>query len=116
MDNHDIHYDQTGPEIYNQTDGNLTAFVCGAGTGGSIAGVSKYFKGKNPKIDVVLSDPEGSGLFNKIKYGVLYTNQEKEGFRLKNPFDTVIEGIGLNRPTSNFNAALIDKAYKVKDE
>ena len=51
--------------------------MCGAGTGGSIAGVSKYFKEKNPKIDVVLSDPEGSGLFNKIKYGVLYTNQEK---------------------------------------
>jgi len=47
LDNHDIHYDQTGPEIYKQTNGNINAFVCGAGTGGSIAGVSKYFKEKN---------------------------------------------------------------------
>jgi cysteine synthase A len=50
-----------------------------------------------------LADPQGSGLFNKVKYDVLFTIQEKEGFRLKNPFDTVVEGIGLNRPTANFN-------------
>lgn len=44
LDNHDIHYEQTGPEIYEQTYGLIDAFICGAGTGGSIAGVSKYLK------------------------------------------------------------------------
>jgi cysteine synthase A len=53
----------------------LDAFVCGAGTGGSIAGISNYLKRKNNSIDIVLADPEGSGLFNKIRFGVLYTNQ-----------------------------------------
>lgn len=47
---------------------------------------------------------------------MLFTLQEKEGFRLKNPFDTVIEGVGLNRPTANFNEAVIDDAEKVSDE
>jgi cysteine synthase A len=68
----------------------ISTFICSAGTGGTIAGVSKYLKGKKKDIKVVLADPQGSGLFNKVKYNVLFTIQEKEGFRLKNPFDTVI--------------------------
>lgn len=56
---------------------NLDAFICSAGTGGTIAGVSKYLKSKDPKIDIILADPQGSGLFNKIKYNVLFTTQEK---------------------------------------
>jgi cysteine synthase A len=54
-------------------------------------------------------------LYNKVKFNILYTNQEREGYRLKNPFDTVVEGVGLNRPTNNFNQATIDEAYKVTD-
>jgi cysteine synthase A len=53
----------------------LDAFVCSAGTGGTIAGVSKYLKEKRENIQIVLADPEGSGLFNKVKYNVLFTIQ-----------------------------------------
>ena len=80
----------------------MDCFICGGGTGGTLAGVSKYLKSRNEKIEIVLADPEGSGLFNKVQYGVLFTSQEKEGHRLKNPFDTVVEGVGLNRATANF--------------
>ena len=62
-----------------------------------------------------MADPEGSGLFNKVKYDVLFTGREKEGHRLKNPFDTVVEGVGLNRATANFEKAKIDDAFKVTD-
>jgi cysteine synthase len=116
LDNAKVHELTTGPEIYRQTNGLLDCFLCGAGTGGTLAGVSKYLKQKNPNIQVVLADPEGSGLFNKVKYGVLFTSQEKEGHRLKNPFDTVVEGVGLNRSTANFSAATIDEAFKVSDQ
>jgi cysteine synthase A len=115
LDNQQVHYDTTGPEVYIQTNGLIDSFICGAGTGGTLAGVSKYLKQRNRKIRIILADPEGSGLFNKVKYGVLFTRQEKEGHRLKNPFDTVVEGVGLNRPTANFEAAFIDDAYKASD-
>ena len=78
--------------------------------------MSKYLKEKNKNIQIILADPEGSGLFNKVKYGVLFTNQEKEGHRLRNPFDTVVEGVGLNRATANYDRATLDDAYKVTDE
>ena len=116
LENAKIHEKTTGPEIYKQTNGLVDCFICGGGTGGTLAGVSQYLKRKNPNIKVVLADPEGSGLFNKVKFDVLFTNQEKEGHRLKNPFDTVVEGVGLNRVTANFEKASIDDAYKVNDE
>ena len=72
-------------------------------------------KEKNKNIKIILADPEGSGLFNKVKYGVLFTKQEKEGYRLKNPFDTVVEGVGLNRATANFDNATLDDAFKITD-
>lgn len=65
---------------------------------------------------VILADPQGSSLLNKVNCGICYTGEEAEGFRLKHPFDTVTEGIGLNRLTANFNEADIDKAYRVTDE
>ena len=85
------------------------------GTGGSIAGISKYLKEKDPKIKIVLGDPKGSSLANRINYGVLYTNEEAEGHRLKHPFDTLVEGVGLNRLTKNFSLSTIDKAFYVSD-
>ena len=54
-------------------------------------------------------DPQGSSLYNKVTRGVLYTHQEAEGKRLRNPFDTVTEGVGINRLTRNFAVALGDE-------
>ena len=68
-------------------------------------------------LKVVLADPEGSGLFNKIKYGVMFSSTEREGTRRRQQVDTIVEGIGINRITENFEAGreLIDDAVKVSD-
>ena len=57
---------RAGREIWEQTHGRLSAFVCGAGTGGTIAGVSMYLKSQNPAVQVFLADPPGSSLHNKV--------------------------------------------------
>ncbi|KAG8773708.1 Cysteine synthase 2, partial [Ceratobasidium sp. 428] len=69
-------------------------------------------------IQVVLSDPEGSGLYNKIKHGVMYDGKESEGTKRRHQVDTVVEGIGINRLTRNFEMALgvIDDAIRVTDQ
>lgn len=56
---------------------------------------------------ILLIDPAGSSLYNKVKRGVMYTREEAEGKRLKNPFDTITEGIGINRLTANFANAQV---------
>lgn len=114
------HLQTTGPEIWKQTDGKVDAFVAGAGTGGTISGVARYLKlevqSENTK--VVLADPQGSGLFNKIKHGVMYSSTEKEGTRRRQQVDSIVEGIGVNRVTENFEAGrdLVEDAVKVTDE
>lgn len=60
-------------------------------------------------------DPPGSGLFNKVTRGVMYAREEAEGQRLKNPFDTITEGIGINRLTKNFMMAKLDGAFRGTD-
>ncbi|KAK6074747.1 Cysteine synthase 2 [Seiridium cupressi] len=114
------HFNTTGPEIYYQTGGELSAFVAGAGTGGTISGVAKYLKeeAKLSDLKIVLADPQGSGLYNKIKYGVMYSPTEREGTRRRQQVDTIVEGIGINRITNNFNAGRdhITDAVKVSDE
>ena len=115
--NWQAHFDTTGPEIYEQCDGSIDAFVAGAGTGGTISGVAKYLKMQDPHVQVVLADPQGSGLYNRVKHGVMYHDLEEEGTRRRDQVDTMIEGIGLTRSTSNFEAGvdLIDDAVKVTD-
>lgn len=115
------HFRSTGPEIYAQTHGILAAFVAGAGTGGTISGVARYLKeeaGMGQDLRVVLADPQGSGLFNKVKYGVMWSPYEREGTRRRAQVDTIVEGIGLTRITENFEAGreLIDDAVRVTDE
>ncbi|TVY84144.1 Cysteine synthase [Lachnellula suecica] len=118
--NFQAHFQTTGPEIYHQLGGQIDAFVAGAGTGGTISGISLYLKqemGMGPNLKVVLADPEGSGLYNKVKNGVMFSNTEKEGTRRRQQVDTIVEGIGINRLTENFEAGreLIDDAVKVTD-
>lgn len=112
------HFQGTGPEIYDQTGGRIDAFVAGAGTGGTISGVAKYLKSRLQNIKVVLADPQGSGLYNKIHHGVMFHGLEREGTRRRQQVDTVVEGIGLTRSTKNFEvgADLIDDAVKVTDD
>lgn len=114
------HFRSTGPEIYNQTEGHVDAFVAGAGTGGTISGVARYLKAEAGLGDVriVLADPQGSGLYNKVKHGVMYSPTEREGTRRRQQVDSMVEGIGINRVTENFEAGrdLVDDAVKVTDD
>lgn len=106
----------TGQEVWVQSGGKVDAFVCGAGTGGTIAGVSAALKQRNSRIKVYLVDPPGSGLYNRVTRGVMYTSEEAEGKRLKHPFDTITEGVGINRLTANFAKAKVDGAFKSTDK
>ncbi|KAL1393850.1 tryptophan synthase beta subunit-like PLP-dependent enzyme [Phyllosticta capitalensis] len=112
------HYEGTGPEIHRQTGGILDAFVTGAGTGGTISGTALYLKPRIPQLKVILADPQGSGLFNKVKYGVMFDPKEREGTRRRHQVDTIVEGVGINRLTRNFEAGreLVDDAVRVTDE
>ncbi|TFK54550.1 PALP-domain-containing protein [Heliocybe sulcata] len=118
MSNFHAHLEGTGPEIWRQTNGRVDAFVSGAGTGGTIAGTGQFLKAMNDDILVVLADPEGSGLYNKIKFGVMYDRKEREGSKRRHQVDTVVEGIGNNRMTNNIDMAIssIDDAYRITDE
>lgn len=115
--NYIAHQNTTGPEIYHQTGGHLDAFVAGAGTGGTISGVALALKPLLPALKIILADPQGSGLYNKIKYGVLFSSTEAEGTRRRHQVDSIVEGIGINRLTANFSAGmnLIDDVVKVSD-
>lgn len=111
------HFEGTGPEIFEQTDGCIDAFVAGAGTGGIISGVALYLKPRLPKLKVLLADPEGSGLLNRVKFGLLFDPTEKEGTRRRHQINSIVEGIGVNVITGNFEAGghLIDDAIRVTD-
>jgi len=93
----------------------LDAFVCACGTGGTLAGVASFLRRADARIECFLVDPQGSSLYNKVTRGVLYTHQEAEGKRLRNPFDTITEGVGINRLTRNFAVALGDEKLFASD-
>lgn len=115
--NFEAHYLGTGPELVRQTNGEIDVFVAGAGTGGTLAGTATCLKEGNKGIRVILADPQGSGLYHKVKNGVLYASTEAEGRRRRYQVDTVVEGIGINRITANLQKGLhlIDDAVKVTD-
>ncbi|CEG74899.1 Putative Cysteine synthase A [Rhizopus microsporus] len=116
--NFNAHYNNTGPEIYRQTGGKIDALVLGAGTGGTLSGISCYLKQHIKKLKVFLADPQGSGLYNKVKYNVMYSPTEQEGSRRRHQVDTVVEGIGINRLTKNFDKGrhLVNDAFRVTDD
>ena len=99
------HYNSTGKEILEQTDGKIDAFICSSGTGGTIAGVGKALKEVNKNIKIYLADPKGSALYNYIKTKELIS----EG-------NSITEGIGSSRITANFAEAPIDDAYSIDDK
>jgi cysteine synthase A len=103
--NRDIHTRTTGPEIWAQTQGRVTAFVAAVGTGGTLAGTSTFLKQKNPAIRTVCADPHGASIWSWIKRGNL---EYDEG-------DSITEGIGQGRVTGNLDQAPIDDAYRIGD-
>jgi len=102
--NRQIHIETTGPEIWNQTDGTVDAFVSAVGTGGTLAGTGTFLKSKNKDIKIALADPPGAALYNYYKHGEL----KAEG-------SSITEGIGQGRITANLEEAQIDIPYQIQD-
>jgi len=100
------HIESTGPEIWAQTDGRLDAFVAATGTGGTLAGISRFLKDRRQDIQIVLADPMGSALYQWVKTG----NPEMS------PGPSITEGIGNSRVTDNLAGTLIDDAVQVSDQ
>jgi cystathionine beta-synthase len=105
--NRQAHYETTGPEIWNQTEGKITHFVVATGTGGTISGASKYLKEKNPDIKVWAIDVYGSLLKKFHETGELDMNEV-------HPYIT--EGIGEDFVPANYDMKLIDKFELVTDK
>jgi cystathionine beta-synthase len=101
------HYEQTGPEIWEQTGGTITHLVCGVGTGGTISGVGKYLKEKNPRIKVWGIDTYGSVLKKYKETGVLDKNEI---------YPYITEGIGEDFLPKNVDFSVIDYFEKVTDK
>ncbi len=103
--NRDAHYLGTGPEIWEQLDGNIDGFTCSVGTGGTLAGVGMALKERKKDIRIAISDPMGSALYG------YYANGE-----LKAEGESITEGIGQGRITANLEDAPIEEAYQITDE
>ena len=99
------HFETTGPEIWEQTDGKVDGFTCAVGTGGTLAGVAMALKQRNAGIRIALADPHGAALHSYYTTGAL----KSEG-------SSITEGIGQGRVTANLENAPIDTAYRISDE
>jgi cysteine synthase A len=103
--NRQAHYETTGPELWRDTEGRIDAFTCATGTGGTLAGVARYLKERNPKLRIVLADPQGSALYSWVRTGELVA----EG-------SSITEGIGTTRVTANLEGTPIDDAVCIDDQ
>lgn len=99
------HEQTTGPEIYEQTNGELDGFICAVGSGGTLAGVAKALKERNPDIQIGIADPGGAALYEYFKNG-----------ELKSEGTSITEGIGQGRVTKNIEDLKVDHAYRCTDE
>jgi len=106
LDNAKAHYDSTGPEIWQQTDGKIDGFICSVGTGGTLAGTSRALKERNKDIVIACADPHGFAMYELFKHG-----QAKS-----TPGDSITEGIGLGRVTPVIATAKVDDAFLISDE
>jgi len=104
-DNNEAHYMTTGPEIWEQMEGEIDYFVSGVGTGGTICGVSKFLKEKNPNIKIVGVDPAGSIFYD-------YFHSKK----ITKPYRYLIEGLGDEFLIGCVDFSLIDDIYRVTDK
>jgi cysteine synthase A len=102
--NRQIHYETTGAEIWEQTDGKVDAFTCAVGSGGTLGGVSMALKERSKDVKIALTDPMGAKLYSWVKTGEL----ETEG-------SSITEGIGQGRVTANLEGVEIDDAYRATD-
>ncbi len=107
LSNREAHYESTGPEIWDQTDGKITHFVVGVGTGGTISGVGKYLKEKNPNIKIWGIDTYGS-VFKKYKETGIFDENEI--------YPYITEGIGEDILPANVDFDVIDAFEKVTDK
>ena len=103
--NRDIHYQTTGQEIWDQTQGKVDGFCCAVGTGGTLAGVSMKLKALNPNIKIGLADPHGSALYSYYRDG-----------EFKSEGSSITEGIGISHVTENLRDAVVDQAFRISDE
>jgi cysteine synthase A len=104
VSNREAHILTTGPEIWEQTEGEVDGFICAVGSGGTLAGVGMALKERNPEITVGLADPMGAALYN------FYTHGE-----LKSEGSSITEGIGQGRITKNLEGAPVDIAFQIPD-
>ncbi len=105
QDNVAAHYESTAPEIWKQLQGKVDAVVCGVGTGGTITGIGKFMKEKNPDIEMILADPEGSVLADFIKTG-----------RVGEAGSWLVEGIGEDFVPDICDLDLVNHAFSISDE
>ena len=103
--NRQTHYETTGPEIWEQTEGKVDAFICAVGTGGTLAGTGAFLKEKNPEIQIGLADPMGAALYS------YYTEGELSSWG-----DSITEGIGQGRITANLEDAVVDHPFQIPDD
>ena len=104
--NPEAHYETTGPELWEQTDGRITHFVAAAGTGGTVTGVGRYLKERNPAIRVILGDPQGSILAEKWR---THGKAAVEGTPYK------VEGVGQDKVPGTLDLAIVDEFHTVSD-
>ncbi|MGA7807860.1 cysteine synthase A [Bradyrhizobium sp.] len=106
LDNAKAHYESTGPEIWDQTNGKVDGFVCSVGTGGTLAGTTRYLKEKNQDIVTACADPHGFAMYEWFKHGVAKST----------PGDSITEGIGIGRVTPVIETAKVDDAFLISDQ
>ena len=91
------HYESTGPEIWDQTDGTITHFVAGAGTGGTLSGIGKYLKEQNPNVQIIAADPEGS----------VYSGGSGRPY--------LVEGVGEDFWPDTYDPSVVDDVIAISD-
>jgi len=98
------HFNETGPEIYDQLDGKIDGFICSVGTGGTLSGIAKYLKSMDSNIKIGLADPHGAAIYSFFVDG-----------KLKAEGSSVTEGIGQGRITKNIEGLEVDIPLRISD-